>query len=191
MAAEPAYDPPYVGDREIYGAYDHDQLWNLVREALDPTALGEVAAAWHHQAEAIETAFDTFADTVRGEFEHWSGRARAVAEPMTAAFIAHGGSASEICALLHQVMEANAEAAQMIRDAMPEPRDYRPLPDAVAEVVHGGVRRMAHEIAAAADLADAHDIMTFRYNTTLAASGDRIPRFTAAPQPDSGGGRRL
>ena len=88
-------------------------------------------------------------------------------------------------------MEANAAAAQMIRDALPEPRDYRPLSDSVAEAVHGGVRQMAHDVASAAALADARDIMTFRYNSTLAASGDRIPRFAPAPQPDSGGGRRL
>ncbi|AHH21845.1 hypothetical protein NONO_c70840 [Nocardia nova SH22a] len=191
MADEPEFDPPYVADREVYGAHSHDQLWNLVHEALDPTALGEVAATWQYQADAVGAAFRTFADTVRGEFERWSGRARAAAEPVTEAFIAHGGTSAEICALLRQIMEADAEAAQTIRDALPEPRGYLPLPDPVAEAVHGGVRRMAHDIAAAAALADARDIMTFRYNSTLAASGDRVPRFTPAPQPDSGGGRRL
>ncbi|MEV5651894.1 hypothetical protein AB0L57_26925 [Nocardia sp. NPDC052254] len=191
MADDSAYDPPYVPDREMYGAHSHDQLWNLVHEALDPTALGEVASAWQYQAEAVGAAFRTFADTCRGEFAHWSGRARAAAEPMTETFIATGATTAETCALLRRVLEADAEAAQAIRDALPEPRDYLPLSDSVAEAVHGGVRRMAHDIAAAAALADTRDIMTFRYNSTLAASGDRIPRFAPAPQPDSGGGRRL
>ncbi len=191
MADEPAHDPPYVADREVYGTYSHVQLWNLVHETLDPTALGEAASTWQYQADAVGSAFRTFADSVRAEFERWSGRARATAEPITEAFIARGGSTAEICALLREVMEADAEAAQTIRDSLPEPRDYLPLSDSVAEAVHGGVRRMAHDIAAAATLADARDIMTFRYNSTLAASGDRIPRFVPAPQPDSGGGRRL
>ena len=98
------------------------------------------------------------------------------------------GDGLAFCARLRQLLEADAEAAQSIRDALPAPRAYVPLPDPVAEVVHGGARRMTHDVAAAAALADARDIMTFRYNSTLVASGDRVPRFVPAPRPDSGGG---
>ncbi|PSR64391.1 hypothetical protein C8258_22075 [Nocardia sp. MDA0666] len=188
MADASRFDPPFVADREVYGSYSHRQLWELVHEALDPAALGEAAAAWQRQADAVAAAFRTFADTTHAEFERWSGHARAAAEPATAAFVERGAAAAEVCTRLRHLLEADAEAAQSIRDALPAPSNYVPLPDPVAEVVHGGARRMTHDIAAAAALADARDIMTFRYNTTLAASGDRVPRFVPAPRPDSGGG---
>ncbi|WP_227979485.1 hypothetical protein [Nocardia spumae] len=188
MADESSVDPPFVTDREVYGGYSHDQLWDLVHEALDPAALGEVAQGWQQQADTVGAAFRTFADATRGEFERWSGRARAAAEPATDAFVAQGTAVAAVCTRIHRLMESNAEAAQSIRDALPAPRTYLPLADPIAEAVHGGIRRMAHDIAAAAALADARDIMTFRYNHTLVASGDRVPRFTPAPQPDPGGG---
>jgi len=188
VADAPRFDPPFVADREVYGSYSHRQLWELVHEALDPVALGEAAAAWQRQADAVAAAFRTFADTTHAEFERWSGHARAAAELATAVFVERGVAAAEVCARLGHLLEADAEAAQSIRDGLPAPANYVPLPDPVAEVVHGGARRMTHDIAAAAALADARDIMTFRYNTTLSASGDRVPRFVPALRPDSGGG---
>lgn len=188
MVTDPGFDPPYVPDREVYGSYDHQQLWTLVHESLDPAALGEVAAVWQYQADVVGAAFRTFADTVRAESENWSGRAYTAAGPVTEAFVAHGSAAARTCTLLGHLMDNDAEAAQSIRDAIPEPVSYVPLPDPVAEVVHGGARRMRHDIDAAATLADARDVMTFRYNPCLVASGDRVPRFVAAPRPVPGGG---
>ncbi|NKY89027.1 hypothetical protein [Nocardia veterana] len=187
MGTEPQFDPPYVADREVYGSYSHRDLWEQVHETLDPTALGDAAAAWRQQATMVAAAFRTFADAARVEFEAWSGQARAAAVAATEAFVDRGAAVAETCLELHRLLDADAEAAQSIRDALPEPLEYVPLADPVAEVVHGGARRMSHDIAAAAALAEARDVLTFRYNTTLAASGDRVPRFA----PDSGGGRRL
>jgi hypothetical protein len=180
-------DPAYVPDREVFGAYTHQEIWNLVHEVLDPTALGHVADTWHGNAELVGEAFRTFADTVNAEFARWTGHTGTAAQAATREFIGHGLHAQDVCTVLHRLLASDADAAQAIRDALdPPPGLYQPLDDPAAEVVHGGRRRMEHDVAAAAALAHARDTMTYVYNTTLPASGDRVPRFVPPPDPSGG-----
>lgn len=183
-------DPAYAPEREHFGAYTHQEIWELVREVLDPTALGRLAAAWRTGADTLAEAFQTFSDAVNREFPQWSGRAAAAAEQTTREFIAAGTEASDACRAIHRLMELNCDAAQTIRDAIPAPRHYLPLADPVAETALGGQRRMAHDIEAAAAQADAQDTMTYVYTPTMPASGDQVPRFAPPPgrHPESGGG---
>ncbi|GAB2730952.1 hypothetical protein [Nocardia thraciensis] len=183
-------DPPYVPDREVFGSYTHRELWDLVHEALDPGALGQAAEAWRGNADLVGEAFRTFSATANAEFARWSGRARDAALRATLDFAARGAAVPEICAAVQRLLEADAEAAQVIRDAIPPPpQPYRPLEDPVAEAVHGGRRRMEYDMRAASVQADVRDVMTFVYNPTLPASGDRVPRFAPAPRgPGSSGG---
>ncbi|KZM70868.1 hypothetical protein IU500_04765 [Nocardia terpenica] len=190
MAAERgAAEPSLVPDREVFGAYTHEEIWELVRETLDPAALGAAAESWRRHAELIDRAFRAFAANTEAELAHWTGPVADQTRRVTRDFVARGLAAAATCAALHRLMASNAEAAQSIRGALlPPPAPYRPLPDPAAEAVHGGRRRMEHDLEAAAALADARDVMTYVYNATLPASGDRVPRF--APAPESGGGRR-
>ncbi|RDI66349.1 hypothetical protein [Nocardia pseudobrasiliensis] len=175
-------DPPYVPDREVFGAFTHQEIWDLVHESLDPAALGRVADTWRRQAELVGEAFRVFADSVNGELARWRGHSREVAQRATREFVDRGLALPDACDTLQRLMEADAEAAQSIRDAIPPPpRPYRPLDDPAAEAVHGGRRRMDYDLAAAAALADARDVLTYVYNPTLPASGDRVPRFAPAP----------
>ncbi|MBF6172943.1 hypothetical protein IU476_15880 [Nocardia blacklockiae] len=188
----PAFDPPYVPDREVFGALDHQEIWHLVHEALDPGALGQAADAWQRNAELVGDAFRAFADSTNAEFARWSGQARDAAVRATLDLVARGGAVAESCAAVQRLLEADAEAAQAIRDALPPPPPpYQPLDDPAAEVVHGGRRRMEYDVRAAAALADARDVLAYVYNPTLPASGDRVPRFAPAPPgPGSSGGRQ-
>ncbi|MFI5781701.1 hypothetical protein [Nocardia sp. NPDC051570] len=174
-------DPPYVPDREVFGAFTHQEIWDLVHEALDPAALGRIADSWRRQAELVGEAFRVFSDSVNGELARWRGQTQDVAQRTTREFVDRGLALPDVCDTLQRLMAANAEAAQSIRDAIPPPPPpYRPLTDPTAEAVHGGQRRMAHDLAAAAALADARDVLTHVYNPTLPASGDRVPRFAPA-----------
>ncbi|WP_280263519.1 hypothetical protein [Nocardia wallacei] len=186
-----AVDPPYVPDREVFGSYTHRELWDLVHEALDPGALGQTADAWRRNAELVGEAFRTFSAATTAEFARWNGHARDAALRATVDFAARGAAVPEVCLAVQRRLESDAEAAQVIRDAIPPPvPPYQPLDDPVAEVVHGGRRRMDHDQHAAATQADVRDVMTFVYNPTLPASGDRVPRFAPAPRgPGSSGGR--
>ncbi|MBF6333811.1 hypothetical protein [Nocardia transvalensis] len=185
-------DPPYVPDREVFGAFTHQEIWDLVHEALDPSALGRVADSWRHNAELVGEAFRVFSDTVDREFARWGGQSREAAVRATRNFVARGLVVPEVCDALQHLLEADAEVAQSIRDAIPPPPPpYRPLDDPAAEAVHGGQRRMEYDLAAAATLADVRDVMTYLYNPSLPASGDRVPRFAPAPTgPGSSGGLR-
>ncbi|BCK58859.1 hypothetical protein [Nocardia wallacei] len=185
-------DPPYVPDRELFGAHTHQELWDHVHEALDPGALGQAADAWHRNAELVGEAFRAFSDSTDAEFARWSGQARDAALRATRALVARGTAMSEVCAAVHRLLESDAEAAQAIRDAIPPPPPpYQPLEDPVAEAVHGGRRRMEYDLRAASALADARDVMAYVYNPTMPASGDRVPRFAPAPPgPGSSGGHQ-
>ncbi|MFJ1459579.1 hypothetical protein [Nocardia sp. N2S4-5] len=185
-------DPPYVPDRELFGAHTHQELWDRVHEALDPGALGQAADAWHRNAELVGEAFRTFSDSTNAEFARWTGQARDAALRATRDLVARGTAMSEVCAAVQRLLESDAEAAQAIRDAIPPPPPpYRPLDDPAAEAVHGGHRRMEYDLHAAAALADARDVMAYVYNPTLPASGDRVPRFAPAPSgPGSSGGHQ-
>ncbi|MCM6774826.1 hypothetical protein NDR87_25630 [Nocardia sp. CDC159] len=181
MSPPPELDPPYVPDREVFGAFTHQEIWDRVHEALDPSALGRVADSWRRHAELLGEAFRVFSDSVNDEFARWSGHAYEVAWKSTRDFVGRGLALPEVCDTLQRLMEANAEAAQAIRNALPPPPPpYRPLDDQAAEAVHGGQRRMAYDLAAASALADARDVLTYVYNPTLPASGDRVPRFAPA-----------
>ncbi|WP_054813558.1 hypothetical protein [Nocardia arizonensis] len=171
-------DPPYVPDREAFDAYTHDEIWQSVREALDPAALGRTAEGWQAGAATLEQLFETFAAAVRQEFADWHGQAAEAAREATESFVREGTAAQDVCAAVHRLMETNAVAAQTVRDAIPPPpQPYVPDPDPVREAVDGGPRKMAHDIAAATALADAQDTLTFLYNSTLVASGDAVPAF--------------
>ncbi|WP_024801918.1 hypothetical protein [Nocardia sp. BMG51109] len=185
------FDPPYVPDREVFGAFSHRELWDRVHETLDPGALGEAADAWRRNADLVGEAFRAFSDSTNAEFARWAGRARDAAQRATRDLVARGNAVAEACATLHRLLESDAEAAQGIRDAIPPPPPaYRPLDDPAAEAVHGGPRRMEHDLHTAAALAAARDAMTYVYNPTLPPSGDRVPRFPPAPSgPGSSGGR--
>ncbi|MFI2281859.1 hypothetical protein [Nocardia beijingensis] len=195
-----ATDPAYAPDRELFGAYTHQQIWDLVHEALDPAALGRIAAAWQANATAVADAFQAFSDATNREFARWSGRAADAAVGATRQFVRAGEDVHDVCRAVARLMELNSDAAQTVRGAIAPPQRYRPLADPVAEAVYGGKRRMEHDSAAADIEADVRDTMTYVYTPTMPATGDRVPRFprphegtdTAPGDPDSvrGGGAR-
>ncbi|QIS16130.1 hypothetical protein [Nocardia arthritidis] len=195
-------DPAYAPEREHFGGYTHQEIWDLVHEALDPAALGRVVEAWQAGADAVAEAFQAFSDTVNREFANWSGRTAAAAGQATREFVMAGIDAHETARAIQQLMELNCDAAQTIRAAIPAPQPYLPLADPAAEAALGGRRRMEYDIAAAAAQADAQDTMTYVYTPTMPASGDRVPRFTDPPDdrtaaagppavPSSGSGSAL
>ncbi|WP_327149401.1 hypothetical protein [Nocardia sp. NBC_01329] len=177
MAESAGTDPPYAPERECFGSFTHQEIWDRVHEVLDPGALGDTAAAWKSNADAVADAFAAFTDTARREFDRWSGHSANAARQATLEFIVRGNETHEACRALQRLMESNTEAAQTLRSALAPPQPYRPLDDPATEAVHGGRRRMDHDIAAAAAAADAQDAMTTIYNPTLPASGDCVPRF--------------
>ncbi|WP_245366680.1 hypothetical protein [Nocardia goodfellowii] len=176
--ADGTTDPAYAPERERFGGYTHQEIWDHVHEALDPAALGRTAAAWQSNATALGTAFENFAAATSREFADWTGRSADQALRATREFIAQGLAAQEVCATVQRLMELNADAAQSIRGALPPPPEYLPLADPVAEAVHGGRRRMEHDLSAAAAQAEARDVMTYLYNPTMPATGDSVPRCT-------------
>ncbi|NUS94049.1 MAG: hypothetical protein HOQ36_16875 [Nocardia sp.] len=177
MAESAETDPPYAPERECFASFSHQEIWYRVHEVLDPGMLGDAAAAWKSNADAVAEAFTAFTDTTRREFDRWSGHSASAARHATREFVIRGSETHEACRALQHLMEGNTEAAQTLRSALAPPQPYRPLDDPAAEAVHGGRRRMDHDIAAAAATADAQDAMTTIYTPTLPASGDRVPRF--------------
>ncbi|MGX1771184.1 hypothetical protein ACWIGW_03665 [Nocardia brasiliensis] len=189
-----ATDPAYAADRELFGSYTHQEIWELVREPLNPAALGQVAAAWLANAGALAEAFQAFSDATNREFARWSGQTADAALRATREFVRTGIEAQEVCRAVARLMELNGDAAQTIRSAIPPPDPYRPLDDPAAEAVYGGKRRMAHDSAAADVEADVRDTMTYVYAPTMPASGDCVPQFLAPPEgprpAGDGGGAR-
>ncbi|MEV5836373.1 hypothetical protein [Nocardia sp. NPDC052112] len=190
-------DSPYAPERELFGAYSHQEIWDLVHEVIDPAALGRVADAWRANAAAIADAFQAFSDATNREFAHWSGRSADAALRTTREFVRAGTEAHDVCRAVQRLMELNSDAAQAIRAAIPPPPQYRALEDPAAEAIHGGQRRMDHDMAAATAQADVQDTMTYVYTPIMPASGDHVPRFTpppdgpqmARPKAGSGGAR--
>ncbi|MFI6167340.1 hypothetical protein ACIBCN_11185 [Nocardia sp. NPDC051052] len=186
-----ATDPAYAPDRERFGSYSHQEIWDLVHEALNPAALGQASAAWQANADTLAEAFQAFSDVANREFAHWSGRAADAALRATREFVLAGTAAHEVCRTVARLMELNCDAAQTIRGAIPPPLPYRPLDDPAAEAVYGGKRRMAHDSAAADIEADVRDTMTYVYAPTMPATGNHVPRFTPppdGPRPSGDGG---
>ncbi|MFI5714458.1 hypothetical protein [Nocardia sp. NPDC051750] len=186
MPESPDIDPPYAPERECFGSFTHQEIWDRVHEVLDPAALGAAAAAWKSNADAVAAAFAAFADSAGREFGGWTGHTADAARQATLDFIRAGEATHEVCRAVQRIMEGNSDAAQTLRAALAAPQPYRPLDDPAAEAVHGGRRRMDHDIAAAAATADAQDAMTTIYLPTLPPSGDRVPRF---PETSTGGDR--
>lgn len=183
-------EPPFAPERESFGSFTHQEIWDRVHEVLDPAALEASAAAWKSNADTVGAAFATFADTVRREFGGWSGHTATAAWQATQDFIRAGAATHDVCRALQHIMTGNSEAAQTLRAALAAPQPYRRLDDPAAEAVHGGRRRMEHDIAAAAATADAQEAMTTIYLPTIPASGDRVPRFPGRPPGADGGGPR-
>jgi len=180
-------EPAYATERERFAAYTHAEIWEQVREALDPAALGNTADTWRTGADTLAEAFQTFADAAAREFAHWSGSSADAAVQATRAFVTLGIQAHEVCRTVQRLIELDRDVAQTIRAAIPPPARYVPLADPVAEAVLGGRRRMEHERSAAEVEADVRDIMTYIYSPTMPATGDRVPRFRP-PAPGSTGG---
>ncbi|MFI2233067.1 hypothetical protein [Nocardia testacea] len=174
-------DPAYVPDREVFGGYTHQQIWDLVHEALAPAELSRLADTWGHTATAVETAFDEFARDLTRFSGDWSGLAAVGAAAAAAAFVRAGDDAVAVCRVVEQKLAADSAAAEAVRAAIPPPpASYLPDPDPAVEAATGAQRRTAYNTAAAALTAQAQDAMTFGYNPTIPASGDAVPRFTPA-----------
>ncbi|GAA5044804.1 hypothetical protein [Nocardia callitridis] len=174
-------DPAYAPDRELFGGYGHQEIWDRVHDALDPTALGQTADAWQANADTVAEAFQQFSDAANREFARWSGHTADAAVLATREFVRAGAATHDVCRAVGRLMELNGDAAQTVRDAIAPPEQYRPLADPAAEAVYGGQRRMAHDSAAADREADVRDTMTYVYSPTMPASGDRVPRFPTPP----------
>lgn len=173
-------DPAYVPDREVFGAYTHQQIWDLVHEELAPAELSRLADTWGHTASAVETAFDEFARDLTRFSGDWSGLAAVAAIRAATAFVRAGDDAVAVCRVVEQLLSADATAAESIRAAIPPPPGpYLPDPDPAVEAAAGAQRRTAYNTTAATLTAEAQDAMTFGYNPTIPASGDAVPRFTA------------
>ncbi|MFQ6228970.1 hypothetical protein [Nocardia sp. NPDC002869] len=180
-------DPAYVPDREVFGAYTHQQIWDLVHEELAPAELSRLAETWGHTATAVETAFDEFARDLTRLSGDWSGLAAVAAARAAAAFVRAGDDAVAVCRVVEQLLSADSAAAESVRAAIPPPPGpYLPDPDPAVEAAAGVQRRTAYNTAAATLTAEAQDAMTFGYNPTIPASGDAVPRFAApvAGAPD-------
>lgn len=180
-------DPAYVPDREVFGAYTHQQIWDLVHEELAPAELSRLADTWGHTATTVETAFDEFARDLTRFSGDWSGLAAVAAARAAAAFVLAGDDAVAVCRVVEQKLSADSTAAESVRAAIPPPPGpYLPDPDPAVEAAAGAQRRTAYNTAAATLTAEAQDAMTFGYNPTIPASGDAVPRFTApvAGAPD-------
>ncbi|WP_174551667.1 hypothetical protein [Nocardia grenadensis] len=173
-------DPAYVPDREVFGAYTHQQIWDLVREELAPAELSRLADTWGYTASAVETAFDEFARDLTRFSGDWSGLAAVAAARAAAAFVRTGDDAVAVCRVVEQLLAADSTAAESVRAAIPPPPSpYLPDPDPAVEAAAGAQRRTAYNTAAATLTAEAQDAMTFGYNPTIPASGDAVPRFFA------------
>ncbi|MEV3962994.1 hypothetical protein AB0M34_19190 [Nocardia sp. NPDC050193] len=173
-------DPAYVPDREVFGGYTHQQIWDLVHEELAPAELSRLADTWGHTASAVETAFDEFARDLTRFSGDWSGLAAVAAAQAATAFVRAGDDAVAVCRVVEQLLAADATAAESVRAAIPPPPGpYLPDPDPAVEAAAGAQRRTAYNTAAATLTAEVQDAMTFGYNPTIPASGDTVPRFTA------------
>ncbi|MET8795319.1 hypothetical protein ABZV91_02470 [Nocardia sp. NPDC004568] len=180
-------DPAYVPDREVFGAYTHQQIWDLAHEHLAPADLSRLADTWGHTATAVETAFDEFARDLTRLSGDWSGLAAVAAAQAAAAFVRAGDHAVAVCRVVELLLSADSAAAEAVRTAIPPPpAPYLPDPDPAAEAATGARRRTAYNTTAAALTAQAQDAMAFGYNPTIPASGDAVPRFAppAAGAPD-------
>ncbi|MQY24347.1 hypothetical protein [Nocardia macrotermitis] len=176
-------DPAYVPDREVFDSYAHQQIWDLVHQKLDPSAMGQVASSWNKVQDKINQAFDTFAKEVKREFAEWSGEFASEAQKSTDAFITAGGDTHQTAYDVQRLMDLNASAASVVKAAIPPPPvAYKPDPDPAKEAANGAART-AHNTQAAALAADARDAMHNIYNPTMVASGDAVGRFTPAPAP--------
>ncbi|WP_174552082.1 hypothetical protein [Nocardia sienata] len=172
-------DPAYVPDREVFGAYTHQQIWDLVQEVLAPAELSRLADTWGHTATAVETAFDEFARDLARFSGDWSGLAAVAAARAAATFVQAGDDAVAVCHVVENLLSADSAAAESVRAAIPPPPSpYLPDPDPAVEAATGARRRTTYNTAAATLTAEAQDAMTFGYNPTIPASGDAVPRFT-------------
>ncbi|MEU4316546.1 hypothetical protein [Nocardia sp. NPDC024068] len=181
---EAGTDPAYVPDREVFDAYTHQQIWDLVHEQLAPGELGRLAGAWDLAAGSVDTAFDEFARDIARLSGEWSGIAAAEAARAAAALVRAGDDAATVCRTVAQLLAADATAAESVRAAIPAPPGaYLPDPDPAVEAATGPARRTSYNITAATLTAEAQDAMTYRYNPAIPASGDRVPRF---PTPAEG-----
>ncbi|MBF6331853.1 hypothetical protein [Nocardia transvalensis] len=189
-------DPAYVPDREVFDAYTHQQIWDQVRQKLDPGALGQIAAEWKNRADKLNELFTAFSQEVKREFTSWSGTFAGAAQKSTDEFVSGGNEAHTTATAVQQLMSLNSESAQTVKASIPPPPPpYVPDPDPVAEAADGGARLRTYQNAAAAAQADAQDTMNFVYNPTQPASGDSVPRFMPPPpppgdQPGPGGDQR-
>lgn len=171
-------DPAYVPDREVFGTYTHQQIWDLVHEVLAPAELSRLADTWGHTATAVETAFDEFARDLTRFSGDWSGLAAVAAARAAATFVRAGDDAVAVCHVVENLLSADSAAAESVRAAIPPPPSpYLPDPDPAVEAATGAQRRTAYNTAAAALTAEAQDAMTFGYNSTIPVSGDAVPRF--------------
>lgn len=177
-------DPPYVPDREVFDAYTHQQIWDLVYKSLNPEALGQISSSWKAVGDRLEDVFDTFSAEVRRESAEWSGSFAIRAQSSTDAFVLDAASTQRTCQHVEQLMGLNSSAAQNIRASILEPKPpYVPDPDPAVEAADGGGRRRRYNETVAELTADAQDTMNYLYNPTLPASGDSVPRFVPPPLP--------
>ncbi|NEW39538.1 hypothetical protein GV792_08160 [Nocardia cyriacigeorgica] len=181
-------DPAYAPEREHFIGYTHQEIWDRVHEVMDPALLDRAAAVWRANAVALGEAFRVFGDATNREFARWSGHTADAAARATGEFVHAGTDTHEVCAAVAALLELDRDAAQTVRAAIPPPQPYCPLDDPAAEAIHGGQRRMDHDIAAAAVTADVQDLMTHVYSPAIPASGDRVPRFAVTRTDPTGGG---
>lgn len=180
-------DPAYVPDREVFGAYTHQQIWDLVHERLAPGELSRLAGAWELAADAVDTAFDEFARDIARLSGEWSGIAAAEAARAAAALVRAGDDTATVCRVVGQLLAGDATAAESVRAAIPAPPPpYVPDPDPAVEAATGPVRRTSYNITAATLTAEAQDAMTYRYNPAIPASGDQVPRFPSPAETPTG-----
>ncbi|WP_459548853.1 hypothetical protein [Nocardia sp. X0981] len=181
-------DPAYVPDREVFDAYTHQQIWDLVHEKLAPAELADLAGAWGRSANALEAAFDDFARELTRHSGDWSGLAAATAARAAAALVRAGDDSVAVCRVVEQLVVADSRAAEAVRAAIPPPLPpYLPDPDPAVEAATGAGRRTTYNTTAATLAADARDAMTFRYNPAIPVSGDNVPRFPTAASLEATG----
>lgn len=179
--AEQRLDPDYAPNVEVFDNLGHQEIYDNV-ESMNPATLLDGQQAWQNTATAVGDAVNRAHSQIGAAIaDGWRGDAAEAAAAAIRDFERAGSRLADVMAAVGQRLGGAADAAETLRQGVPEPYDAHPdLPGALLDPVTAS-DNVAMQRGAEDSRQDAVRVMNSVYRGAFVPSGSGVPAFPGIP----------
>jgi hypothetical protein len=117
----PEADPASLGDHINWMSYSHEQLYDMITQAIDLPGATDVSSSWVQLSDTLEHIGKQLSSALNASTDGWKGASADMARESIGSLVTWLHNASDSAVRVSGCLTRQIEAAQTARNAMPKP----------------------------------------------------------------------